>query len=364
MPEIWIPYGHVETLLTIQAENLGAVAEPAEESNADEVERLADRARRAAYVFVCDSKPATVQILSELSGTIEPGGGPKIFAFDARKVESLVPALKGRLASASGAEAAGENEPAYSPDLRGQGSKVFVATAHPDPLFGLVDAKVSASLNWVRNSKRLAAQKARDFAPRPFEETEAYDEAKRLVEGIPDASFATAVPRAGKVRSVAIDAPFEAIRNGFFTASLPQARALVVGVGGAGYDDSLSAALRSVWGVLNCVKKSGEILLIAECAEGLGSKALEMMVADRLGGDPARKKEKYIDGLEEVTYLNLLKTDYDVLLLSGMPELYARTKLGLSSARGAGEALGRLLNKLGRTTKVNVVTRASDCRIT
>jgi hypothetical protein len=295
---------------------------------------------------------------------LDSGAGPKILASDVRRVEGLVPALKGRVASVSGASDLGENEPAYPPELREPGSKVFIATAHPDPLFGLVDATVSASLNWVRNSKRLAALKAGSFTPKPFEETEAYDEAKGLVADIREASFVTAVPRAGKVRSVLVDAPFEAIRSGFFTTSLPQARALVVGVGGAGYDDSLSVALRGVWGVLNCVRKSGEILLIAECAEGLGSRALEMLVADRLGGDASRRKEKYIDGLEEVTYLNLLKTDYDVLLLSGLPELYARSKLGLSSARGAGEALGRLLNKLGRTTKVNVVTRASDCRIT
>ena len=29
MPEVWIPYGEVEALVTIQAENIGAVVEPA-----------------------------------------------------------------------------------------------------------------------------------------------------------------------------------------------------------------------------------------------------------------------------------------------------------------------------------------------
>jgi hypothetical protein len=31
---------------------------------------------------------------------------------------------------------------------------------------------------------------------------------------------------------------------------------------------------------------------------------------------------------------------------------------------GSGEALGKLLHRLGKTAKVNVVTRAAECRIT
>jgi len=97
---------------------------------------------------------------------------------------------------------------------------------------------------------------------------------------------------------------------------------------------------------------------------------LEMLVEGRISEEAARRaavagggRERYVDGIEELAYLDRLKANYDVLLLSGLPEVYSRSKLGLGSARGSAEALGKLLNKLGRSTKVNVVTRASEVRV-
>jgi hypothetical protein len=361
MPEIWVPYGNVETLLTIQAENLGAVVEPAEASRSYEPEKLAETIRRTGAVFVCDAKPPTVQLLKDVIALLGTGAAPKLYAADPKKVEALAPELKGKLVPLAKQAAGSDGAASYGPDLRAPGAKVFVATAQPDPLFGLVDARVAAASNWIGNSGRICAERVGEFAPSPFAKTAAYDAAEELLAPIPEASFVTVVPRLGRAWSVTEDAPFDIVVNGFFSASATPARALAVGAGGSGYDDTLSGALRLVWGALGCVRKSGEVLIIAECAGGLGSKALEMLVSGRWG-EVARRREKYVEGLEEVEYLARLKREYDVMLLSGLPEIYAKSKLGLGAAKGSGEALGRLLGKLGRTSKVNVVTRASECR--
>jgi nickel-dependent lactate racemase len=138
---------------------------------------------------------------------------------------------------------------------------------------------------------------------------------------------------------------------------------MVIGIGGRGYDDTLSSALRLVWNVIEGVRKAGSVLLVAECSEGMGSTALEMLVTERMGGVGERRREKYVDGIEEVFYLNKLKDEYDLLLLSGLPETYARSKLGLTTAKGSGEAVGRILNKVGRSGKLNVVSRAPECLV-
>ena len=363
MPEIWVPYGQVETLLTIQAENLGAVVEAREDRRTEDLDRLTEKVKTSSRLLVCDTKPPTIEVLKDIVAAIGEGPLPRILAADTRKVESFISELKGRVSQAPRPEDAGGNEVALSPELGAEGSKTFLATAQPDPLFGLVDAKVAAALNWIGGSKRISAQSAKDFTPAPFEMTEAFAAAERMVATIPEASFVTLVPSQGRAGRVFSDAPFDTIRSGFFTATLPQARAIVVGAGGAGYDDSLSGALRAVWAAVGGVRRTGEILLIAECSEGLGSKALEMLVSGRLGGEGGRRKDRYVDGLEEVEYLDRLTADYNVMLLSGLPELYTKSKMKLGSARGSGEALGKLLNKLGRTSKLNVVTRAPECRI-
>jgi len=104
-------------------------------------------------------------------------------------------------------------------------------------------------------------------------------------------------------------------------------------------------------------------LLVSECGDGLGSPALEMLASGRIPADGGRKREKYVPGIEEIYYLNKLKEEYGVLLLSGLPEIFAKNALGLTTARGSGEAVGRLLNRLGRTAKVNIVTREAECRV-
>ncbi len=358
MPEVWFPYGSVETLVTIQAENLGAMIEPAPERSSGETDGLAELLRGAATLFVCDSNPATAELLREVAGGVGAADSLKVVAEAPKRIESLIPEFKGKVQQAPKGQA-----PESPPAVGWTGRKAFVATARPDPLFGIVDTKVQACLNWVQGAQREAAGARRDFEPTPFEKTAAYEKAEDLAGSFGEATFFTVVPRGGKVRSVLEDAPFDAVRNCFLDSEIPQARGIIAGAGGRGYDDTFSTALRSIWGVLPGVRKAGEILMISECSGGLGSSALEMLAAGRIGGDGGTRKEKYVDGLEEVYYLDRLKEEYDVILLSGLPELFAKNKLGLTTARGSGEAVGRLLNKLGRSAKVNVVTRAPECRL-
>jgi hypothetical protein len=352
LPEVWIPYGEVETLVSVDAENIGSVINPDPEKSAGETERLSEKIRKAGRLFVCDATPTTVELLRDLAPGIASSESLKVFASDPKRMELAVPQLKQRMGEALKPA----TDVAASEQLGAQGEKVFIATAIPDPLYGITDAKVATCRNWVAGS-------AKDMEPTPYERTDAYSAMEEIASGIPGASYVTIVPRSGRVRSAMEDAPFEAIRNGFYSESVPQAKALIVGAGGAGYDHTLSAALRTIWGVLGCVRKSGEILVMAECSRGLGSQALEMLVTGRISGEGGRRREKYVPGLEEVYYLHRLKEDYDVMLLSGLPELYAKSKLGFATAKGSGEAVGRLISKAGRTAKVNVVARASECRI-
>ena len=174
---------------------------------------------------------------------------------------------------------------------------------------------------------------------------------------IPEAKFVTVVPRGGKPRVAMEDPPFDAVKNALAKTPMAPARGMVIGCGGRGYDDTLSSAIRGVWNVLSGVKQAGSVLVIAECAEGIGSTALEMLVTGRMGEG---RRDRYVEGIEDVFYLNKLKDEYDVLLLSGLPETYASSKLGFATAKGSGEAVGRILNKVGRSGKINVVPRAAE----
>lgn len=336
--------------------------ERAEKGTVDS-ERLLETAKAAAAFFVCDVRPSTLELIKDLSPAISSSDGTKVFSAAPRRVESAVPELRGRVYTLPPpVKLGGDEKPVLSAELTAPGKKVFAGTASPDPYFGISDPRVEACLNWVANSSREAAKGTKSLEPTPFRKTLHYDRLEDLTQRFTHSTFLTVVPRGGKLRTVMEDAPFDAVRNGFPKVEMSPAKALVIGAGGRGYDDSLSSSLRSVWGATAGLRKAGTLLLIAECSEGLGSTTLEMLATGRLPMEAARKQDRAAVGMEEVFYLNKLKDEYDVLLLSGLPEVYASQKLGLTTAKGSGEAVGRLLNKVGRSGKVNVVTRASECR--
>jgi hypothetical protein len=363
LPELWVPFGGVETLVTLQAENLGTVVSPEPERVGVDIESSAQAVKAGKVILVCDAAPTTIEFLKELVAVGGWGPDLKVVSPAPKKLEAGVPELKGRVTTLPPPVASGDDSPSFAPELMTGGAKVVIATGRPDPLFGVVDARVQACLNWVARSHTEAAQAKKELEPAPFQKTDSFKVIEELAEHIADARYLTVVPRGGKIRSVLEDAPFDAVKNGFFEASVQQTKGLIVGSGGVGSDDTLSSALRGIWTALPAARRSGSVLMFAECSEGLGSPALEMLATGRISMEAGRRKEKYIEGLEEVFYLNKLKDEYDMLLLSGLPEVYAKSKVGLTTARGSGEAVGRLLNKVGRAAKVNVVPRAAECRI-
>lgn len=363
MPEIWIPFGPVETLVTVQGENMGAAVQPEPEAVTRDAERLSEALKSSTSLFICDSAPTTFEVLKELAPTITASPDLRLYSSAPKHSEASVPDLKGRVSTLAPPVRPDEQSTlAYAPELIAQGRKIFVGTVRPDPLFGIVDPRVQACLNWVAGSLTSTSQARREMEPEPFHKTDSYDAAEALTEKFQDPTFLAIIPRGGRARAVLEDPPFDAEKNGFVETPITPSKALVVGIGGRGYDDTFSSAIRGVWSALPAAKKSADLLIVAECSEGLGSTALEMLATGRMGSE-GRRREKYIDGLEEVFYLNKLRDEFDVLLLSGLPETYARDKLGLATAKGSGEAVGRLLNKAGRSAKVNVVTRANECRL-
>jgi hypothetical protein len=368
LPEIWIPYGDTETLVTIGAENLGELIEPAQESLAEEeIESLRGSMAEFSDIVICDSKPPTLEVLKRLLAEGAAAGSKRILAADPRRVESRIPELRGQVRG-GGEKVSLPNDRGIDlkvpTQLEGETSRLVLSTGKPDPLLGLIDSKVALSLAFVTNSRRLAYESRTSDEPAPFSQTPSAEALTRVAEGFRNSIFVTVIPRGRRPHRLLRDAAFDAVKNSFVTLPASRARAAIIGIGGEGYDDTFSDALRLVWSCIGCVKEGGEVLLVCECGEGLGSDALEMLITGRMSEQgTTKKKEVYVEGLEELRYLKKLKGSYSVILMSALPELYARTKLGFATARGSAEAVGKLLGKLGRTAKVNVVTRACECSL-
>ncbi len=360
--EIWVPYGDVEAVLTLQAENLGELIDPKPENHMDEiVERLSDRFKESERVILCDIRPPTIKVVKGLMAKMGQMENIRVTTPFAKEVEASIPDLKGRVVKfqETREKISGESDLSSPPELVNQSKKLILSTAVPDPLVGVVDSRVGVVLLAISGAKKLAYLRRDTDDPAPLAHTSSYDALNELAERIPNGHFATIFSRGGEPRSLVEGSTVYEARLQFQTTLASPAKAVVVSPGGKGYDGTLSQAIRSIWSVVDVVRKSGEILLVSECKEGIGSEALQMLATGRLPGETLRKGA-YLEGAEEISYIDRLKEDYTMTLLSGLPELYTATRLRFRTAKSAAEAVNKVLSSVGRNTKLHVVPRLCE----
>lgn len=362
--EIWVPYGDVESLVTLMQENLGEAVDPKPEPHIEELAvPLSERAKGAERVLVCDGKPATLKVVKALVSKLPPEGR-RFVSISPKKLEAAVPELKDavermRLAGEPAAEGEAPGG-RLSPDLSTPGRKLAISTGEPDPLFGFLDAPVSLALAADSGARRHAYRKRDGDEPQPLREgSPSYLAAREGIDSVQGIEYATIITRGGEPYSVVEGDSVKQARAHYLAAEVPQAKGVVVGAGGRGYDDTLSHAVRLMLGALKAVRKGGEVVLVAECRDGVGSEALQMFLTGRMT-ESFLKRGAYVEGLEEISYVTGLKEKYSVTLLSSLPELYAGGKLRFRTARGSGEALQKVFSSVGRGAKLNVVTRACE----
>jgi hypothetical protein len=194
-----LPFGSVETLFTVQAENLGQLVDPKPVDRAAELgQKVTDLAKTAGVLIVCDSKRPTMRILSAIYPSLLDREGFRILSNSTKAIEAAIPDLKGRLLPIAGERTNMTErgmELAVPSVLLEKSRKVAIGTGEPDPLYGILDTKTALITGNVQNAKQLGYTIRTSDEPSPFVQTESYTSISGLADHFEPIDYATIIPK-------------------------------------------------------------------------------------------------------------------------------------------------------------------------
>jgi nickel-dependent lactate racemase len=136
---------------------------------------------------------------------------------------------------------------------------------------------------------------------------------------------------------------------------------VVVSSGGYPHDLDLYQAYKGVDNALNAVKRGGAIVWIAECPEGYGNQVFYdwMRKFKELKEIETEIKRHFDLGGHKTCYLLRALQKANIILVSILPDYYARSIFRLRTARAINDALRDAFETTGRDAKVLVIPQGN-----
>lgn len=136
---------------------------------------------------------------------------------------------------------------------------------------------------------------------------------------------------------------------------------VIVSSGGYPKDVSLYESCKAIDNVLGILRKGGIAILVAECSAGYGNRVFyEWMKTFQSVKEVEKEiKRNFVLGGEEVYHLMKALGKIKIIVVSIMPEYYAREVFRLRTAKSVNMALDSAFKTLGKKSKVFVVPHGS-----
>ena len=362
MPEIWLRYGTTDVVLDIRFENLANQVSAGFKVMPEEEIRAA----------IADVPLTDNMLILALSGSKAAGKTVTILAEQARaRGFNFAVDVPRRLAGALAATLAGKetisiNRIDYQ-SLQDRMSRfqsaVIVSRVAYDPLFGFAGAPTSLLRNLLADSMAEAFKARKNNRPAPGVQGGPLKVAASAAAGITATSVELVASSEGMagVHTGSINEAFEKAVTQLQSISAvdtdPAKCAIISASSDVGVHSTLAGSLNSLWNSVHAVKKGGSAILLAENREGVGGGALQMLIEGLLRPEQLQQSP-YIDGLEHLLFIEELRQEYELGLVSTLPHYYARTKLGFSTYASMKDIIDKLPEKHGKNFKAIVLSDA------
>ena len=352
MPEIWLNYGITDVVLDIKAENLeqkiDSEGKILEDSAINEKLNSLDLSKPMELVVLHNSK-SIQKIISSLFTLCEQKSKPFPKILADKKILNLV---KAGLPEGSSIDEFDNGDISNS-------NLVFMGEMEFDGLFGYETISTRLIKKFGEDSMLSAYAKRQGNLPAPGQYPESLEEAKKFTNNF-EIQGIEIVANSEGIIDFTIGHPSETVSSTKILESnsikdVGQHKTMVISTGKDASNDNLSKSLSSLWNCANAIKKDGLAILVAECKGGLGSDAIQQFIEDRLSLGQLQNPTKYISGMEDLLFLSEIQKNFQIGLISILPEFYAK-KLNMISLPGIKYSMDYILKTQGIRQKVAVVT--------
>jgi len=357
MPEIWLNYGPTDVVVDVRAENLERqiVSGGANLSDSEIMSKLEsiDMSRPIELVIMEHTKAVqkTISIFLDLC-TKNALQKPKILV-DKSSLNSVKNIFSDPTVSIS----------EFDNSQLSNSNLIFVGELEFDGLFGFNSISTKLLRRFGKDNMIEAYEKRDGNLPLPGQELKTMEIAKKFVDGFEISCIEIVANQTGIVDMAtghpSSTLPLHKSLNSVALNEVGTNRILIISSGKEVSNETLSRSLSSIWNCSNGVKEEGLAILLAECKNGLGSEAITQYVEGRMNLDRLRNPAKYVDGMEDLLFLTEMKKKFQIGIISVLPQLYVKDKLGLISFSGSKQAMEYILKTFGERQKISIVSDGS-----
>ena len=352
MPEIWLNYGITDVVLDIKAENLeqkiDSEGKVLDDAAINEKLNALDLSKPIELVVLHNSK-SIQKIISSLFTICEQKSKPFPKIFAEKKILNLV--------KAGLPEGSSINE--FADVGISNSNLIFMGEMEFDGLFGYETISTRLIKKFGLESMLSAYAKRQGNLPTPGQYPESLTEAKKFTDNF-EIQGIEIIANSEGIMDFSIGHPSKTISSTKILESnsikdIGQHKTMIISTGKDASNDNLGNSLSSLWNCSNAIKKDGLAILVAECKGGLGSDVLQQFIEDRLTLEQLYNPTKYIDGMEDLLFLSEIQKNFQIGLVSIIPEFYVK-KLNLISLPGIKYSMDYILKTQGGKQKVIVVS--------
>jgi len=352
MPEIWLNYGVTDVVLDIRAENLEQKIDSdgkiMDDSAISEKLSKLDLSKPMELVVLHNSK-SIQKIISSLFTLCEQKSKPFPKILTDKKILNLV--------KAGLPEGSSINE--FDDIDISNSNLIFMGEMEFDGLFGYETIATRLVKKFGLDSMLSAYAKRQGNIPVPGQYPESLQEAKKFSDNF-EIQGIEIIANSKGIIDFTIGHPSETIATTKILESnsikdMGQHKTMIISTGKDSSNDNLGKSLSSLWNCSNAINKDGLAILVAECKGGLGSDAIQQYIENRLTLEQLKNPTKYISGMEDLLFLSEIQKNFQIGLVSILPEFYAK-KLDMISLSGIKYSMDYILKTQGAKQKVSVIS--------